>query len=152
MHSFFHANILAVEEVPDPDQRHVHKRQERQVLEKCLLSPLNQFTYILRFFARRRQRRRIVVLLDQIRTNGVGRAGLGAGDGGYNARWVTGKFGPIPFVLALNKSDLSTEWSVAHDRLEALRDSGAWTVVRTSARSGDGVPEVFSVLANQMVR
>jgi len=61
------------------------------------------------------------------------------------------KFGPVPFVLALNKADLSTEWSVAHDRLEALRESGAWTVVRTSARSGDGVPEVFSTLANHMV-
>jgi small GTP-binding protein len=51
-----------------------------------------------------------------------------------------------PFVLALNKSDLPSE--ISETQLARLDPS--WTVVRTSARTGQGVEEIFSLLAGRL--
>lgn len=49
--------------------------------------------------------------------------------------------GDVPGVLALNKADLKEGWVLDRRDEEALaRD---WDMVRTSAKTGDGVEEVF---------
>ena len=63
--------------------------------------------------------------------------------------------GEIPEVLALNKSDLVAEWALGRDDEKAL--AAQWHLVRTSARSGDGVEEAFlrigrATLANREVQ
>jgi small GTP-binding protein len=57
--------------------------------------------------------------------------------------------GRVPFLLLLNKSDLDREWQVDEQTLVHLVDRG-WRVVRTSAKTGDGVEEAFTMLAQEM--
>jgi len=59
------------------------------------------------------------------------------------------ELGPLPCVLMLNKSDLREEWRIDDDALAALQREG-WSVQRCSARTGDGVEEGFSTLANNL--
>jgi small GTP-binding protein len=59
---------------------------------------------------------------------------------------VARSLGPIPFLLALNKSDLVTEWEIQEARVESLASQG-WFVRRTSAKAGSGVDEAFVELA-----
>ena len=49
--------------------------------------------------------------------------------------------GDVPGVLALNKCDLTDSWALGRDDEKALE--AEWDMVRTSARSGDGVEETF---------
>jgi len=58
--------------------------------------------------------------------------------------------GQVPFVLALNKSDLEDAWELDEAELKALETAG-WPIVRTSAKSGAGVEETFRELARRMV-
>lgn len=58
--------------------------------------------------------------------------------------------GPMPFVLALNKADLSKEWQVDEKMLFKLADQG-WPIVRTSAKTGQGVDTAFEMLARAMM-
>lgn len=49
--------------------------------------------------------------------------------------------GDVPGLLALNKTDLADRWALARRDEEALaRD---WDLLRTSAKTGDGVEEAF---------
>jgi len=63
---------------------------------------------------------------------------------------VEGDIGSIPFVLLLNKVDLTEAWAIDEDALNALRTEG-WNVIGTSAKTGEGVEEGFSLLANALV-
>ncbi len=58
--------------------------------------------------------------------------------------------GRVPFVLALNKHDLSPDWDLPADALERLAREG-WTVFLTSARTGEGVNEALGALARLMI-
>ena len=60
---------------------------------------------------------------------------------------VTRHVGSIPAVVALNKSDLESEWSLtkADEELVATRGMQSF---RTSARTGDGVEATFQWLAD----
>ena len=49
--------------------------------------------------------------------------------------------GEIPEVLALNKSDLKEKWALSAGDEQAL--AKAFDLVRTSAKTGDGVEETF---------
>jgi len=49
--------------------------------------------------------------------------------------------GDVPSVLALNKSDLADGWALSRRDEDAL--AGSWEMVRTSAKTGAGVEEVF---------
>jgi 50S ribosomal subunit-associated GTPase HflX len=49
--------------------------------------------------------------------------------------------GDVPGVLALNKSDLTDSWALGPGDEKALQSE--WDLVRTSARTGDGVEETF---------
>jgi small GTP-binding protein len=57
--------------------------------------------------------------------------------------------GRVPFLLLLNKSDLDRDWQIDERTLVKLLDQG-WRVVRTSAKTGDGVDEAFTRLAREM--
>ena len=66
-------------------------------------------------------------------------------------RRVEVDFGPLPFVLLLNKNDLREQWAVDEEDVEDLRRSG-WWVQSTSARTGDGVEDAFRELAVRVAR
>ncbi len=52
--------------------------------------------------------------------------------------------GDVPVVLALNKCDLTESWALDRAYEQAL--AAEWNMVRTSARTGDGVEETFQRL------
>ena len=66
-------------------------------------------------------------------------------------RRVETDFGPLPFVLLLNKNDLREEWAVRDEEVQDLQQSG-WWVRSTSARTGEGVDDAFGTLAERVVR
>ncbi len=57
--------------------------------------------------------------------------------------------GDVPFVLVVNKTDRSDDWSVEDRALEELATQG-WPIVRASAKSGHGVGEAFSLMAEKV--
>ena len=59
--------------------------------------------------------------------------------------------GARPFVLALNKADQQDQWRLDEAELEALRNRG-WSILRTSALSGEGVEAAFDALAAATVQ
>ena len=63
---------------------------------------------------------------------------------------VESDVGKIPFVLLMNKSDLTEAWMFDDATLESLRGEG-WTVIRTSAKTGEGVEEGFALLAKAVL-
>lgn len=58
--------------------------------------------------------------------------------------------GPVPFILALNKADLTTAWQVEDHAVEQLT-AGGWPVMKTSAKTGDRVEGAFVTLARAML-
>ena len=66
-------------------------------------------------------------------------------------RRVEAEFGPLPFVLLLNKNDLQEEWAIRDEEVEGLRQEG-WWVRSTSARTGEGVDDAFGALAERLAR
>lgn len=58
--------------------------------------------------------------------------------------------GPRPFILLLNKSDLGAAWDIDEQLFLRLVEEG-WRVVRTSAKTGEGVEEAFEKLARAML-
>ena len=63
---------------------------------------------------------------------------------------AAGVVGEVPFVLVLNKADLANDWRVDDRALWKLAEQG-WTVIRTSAKTGEGVEDAFLKLARRMV-
>jgi small GTP-binding protein len=59
--------------------------------------------------------------------------------------------GDIPFVLVVNKSDLWDKWQITSPELEQLENDG-WKIKITSAKSGDGVEEMFLMLTEEVLR
>ncbi len=57
--------------------------------------------------------------------------------------------GEVPEVLALNKSDLKDRWALATGDEQAL--TRAFDMVKTSAKSGDGVEEIFRRIGRAML-
>ena len=53
--------------------------------------------------------------------------------------------GDVPAVLALNKVDLRDRWALERADEEALEK--AWDIVRTRAKTGDGVEDAFRRIA-----
>jgi small GTP-binding protein len=62
---------------------------------------------------------------------------------------VTKELGKIPFLFLLNKSDLTDQREIESDAETALEQRG-WQVLRTSAKTGEGVEEAFMRLAADM--
>ncbi len=59
--------------------------------------------------------------------------------------------GEVPVILIVNKSDLSDNWTIDSQRLQALRDAG-WQVIETSARDSSNVDQAFETLAGQLLQ
>ncbi len=59
--------------------------------------------------------------------------------------------GAIPFVLVLNKIDLTEQWELDESQVEKCLSSPC-TVVWTSARTGEGVEEAFMALAHEILK
>jgi hypothetical protein len=58
--------------------------------------------------------------------------------------------GKVPAVLVLNKSDLTEKWEIDSTRESELTAAG-WNILRTSAKTGASVEEVFSKLTTAML-
>src|SRR4051812_11288990 len=56
---------------------------------------------------------------------------------------VEANIGAAPFILALNKSDLASQWEVTDARIASLESDG-WKIIRTSAKAGEQVEEAFA--------
>ena len=60
------------------------------------------------------------------------------------------RFGALPYVLLINKSDLTEQWEVPGSAIEELRSAGT-TVFLTSAKTGDNVETAIQTLANKLL-
>lgn len=58
--------------------------------------------------------------------------------------------GKVPFIIVLNKSDLTETWELDQAELGRLEGLG-WSIARTSAKTGAAVEETFLELARRMV-
>ncbi|MCX7593095.1 MAG: GTP-binding protein [Fischerella sp.] len=63
---------------------------------------------------------------------------------------VEDTIGKVPFILVLNKWDLTDEWEIADVEINEVLQRG-WTVIQTSAKTGLGVEELFQTLAEKML-
>lgn len=64
---------------------------------------------------------------------------------------VAAAVGPVPFVLALNKADLTAQWEITDARLADLASRG-WPTIKTSAKEGASVEEAFVQLGRGMAK
>jgi small GTP-binding protein len=60
------------------------------------------------------------------------------------------EIGPIPFVFVVNKSDLVQEWEFDPE-MEAQIAAMDWSILRSSAKTGEGVEEAFSLLTRKIL-
>jgi 50S ribosomal subunit-associated GTPase HflX len=63
---------------------------------------------------------------------------------------VVNEYGEIPFVLVMNKADLSSDWEIDASKLAELIQNG-WTVIISSAMTGQGVEEAFLTLTKKIL-
>jgi small GTP-binding protein len=63
---------------------------------------------------------------------------------------VREEVGVIPFVLVINKSDLIRDWEL-DPALQSQLTARGWTILRSSAKTGEGVEESFAQLAWKML-
>ena len=59
--------------------------------------------------------------------------------------------GPVPFIFALNKADRTEEWRININMTEKLCQKG-WDVRLSSAKTGDGVEEMFLDLSRRLIQ
>jgi small GTP-binding protein len=59
--------------------------------------------------------------------------------------------GNKPFLLLVNKSDLTEDWELSGAEVESLKEKG-WEVYFTSAKTGENVESAFRQLTQQMLR
>ena len=63
---------------------------------------------------------------------------------------VREEVGVIPFVFVINKCDLSQDWEV-DSTFQAQLTEKNWNLLRSSAKTGEGVEEAFALLARKML-
>ena len=63
---------------------------------------------------------------------------------------VCNAVGNVPFILVINKSDLLNEWEIDETTIDELRKKG-YTVIQTSAKTGQGAEEIFMDLTKKML-
>ncbi|MBU7586695.1 MAG: GTP-binding protein [Nostoc sp. TH1S01] len=62
---------------------------------------------------------------------------------------VEESIGKVPFILVFNKWDMAHEWEIESHEIDAIIQKG-WHTIKTSAKTGQGVEEIFQTLANQI--
>lgn len=60
------------------------------------------------------------------------------------------EIGSVPFIFVINKSDLLRDWELDATAEAELR-AKKWTVLRSSAKTGEGVEEAFTELTRKML-
>ena len=60
------------------------------------------------------------------------------------------EIGAVPFVFVVNKCDLVDDWEFDPE-MDARLAAKNWTVLRSSAKTGQGVDEAFSQLTRKIV-
>ncbi len=63
---------------------------------------------------------------------------------------VEDTIGKVPFILVMNKCDITDEWEIEPSEIDELIEKG-WTVIKTSAKNGAGVEEIFQTLAKKIL-
>ena len=63
---------------------------------------------------------------------------------------VREEVGAIPFVFVINKCDLSQDWEV-DSALQAQLTEKNWNLLRSSAKTGEGVEEAFALLTRKIL-
>jgi small GTP-binding protein len=58
--------------------------------------------------------------------------------------------GDIPFCLLVNKADVQDQWEITEAMLAPLAEKGI-PILRTSAKTGEGVDAAFAALARDMM-
>jgi small GTP-binding protein len=58
--------------------------------------------------------------------------------------------GKVPFIMMLNKWDLTDEWEIDAVEIDAIKQKN-WIAIKTSAKTGQGVAEVFQTLAKKIM-
>ena len=58
--------------------------------------------------------------------------------------------GDVPFIVAVNKADMASQWEIDDRDLAQLSGRG-WRVIKTSAKTGGAVEAAFATLAHAMV-
>lgn len=56
----------------------------------------------------------------------------------------------VPFILLMNKCDLTDEKEISEDKLNELKSQG-WIIIQTSAKDGTGVDEAFNALTKYIM-
>ena len=64
---------------------------------------------------------------------------------------VESEIGPRPFLLLANKADERARWEISDQALQQAAAKG-WTVLETSAKTGDNVEQAFSTLAGAILK
>jgi small GTP-binding protein len=64
---------------------------------------------------------------------------------------VETEIGSRPFLALINKADLRETWEIPETAWADLANAG-WTVLETSAKSGEGVEEAFMTLTARMLK
>jgi small GTP-binding protein len=64
---------------------------------------------------------------------------------------VAEALGDVPFMCVINKLDLAETWEIDQARQDELL-AGGWPLLCTSAKSGEGVEELFISLAREILR
>ena len=63
---------------------------------------------------------------------------------------VENSIGQVPFILLLNKLDLTDDWEIDDATLNTILQK-KWIVIKSSAKTGLGVEEAFQKLTEKMV-
>ena len=58
--------------------------------------------------------------------------------------------GNVPFIIVVNKADLKIEWEIDTFTLAKLKQQG-FLVIETSAKTGEGVTEIFTTLTAKIM-
>jgi small GTP-binding protein len=64
-------------------------------------------------------------------------------------RLVEQTIGKAPYVILLNKADLESQWEIGEADIRTLSELGP--VLRTSAKTGQGVEEAFTLLTDRIM-
>ncbi|MBI9086476.1 MAG: GTP-binding protein [Desulfobacterales bacterium] len=60
------------------------------------------------------------------------------------------ELGAVPFLLLINKADLTDEWDMDDIQLDQLKENG-WRMMLTSAKTGENVEAAFTELTAAML-
>jgi small GTP-binding protein len=63
---------------------------------------------------------------------------------------VREEIGEIPFIFVINKADLVQDWEL-DPAMESQLTARTWTILRSSAKTGQNVEEAFSQLTRKML-